>query len=48
MSFRGDVAANLDADATRFDADALLWSLTLVLVAYLSGYASEGYEPHRL
>jgi len=30
------------------DVDALLWTVGLILAAYASGYASEGYEPHRL
>ena len=28
--------------------DTLLWTMGLVLAAYASGYASEGYEPHKL
>ena len=27
---------------------AALWTVALVLGAYLSSYASEGYEPHKL
>ena len=29
-------------------ADAALWTAGLAAAAYFSGYASEGYEPHRL
>ena len=28
--------------------DSLLWTLAVAAAAYFSGYATEGYEPHRL
>ena len=36
------------AMAATADVDTIMWTLGLILVAYTSGYASEGYEPHRL
>jgi len=30
------------------DADSALWTLALALAAYCSGYATEGYEPHKV
>ena len=34
--------------AASVDADAVFWTAGLAAAAYFSGYASEGYEPHRL
>ena len=41
------MAAMLAPDAT-LDVDAALFAIALAGAAYASGYATEGYEPHKL